>query len=117
MEKYPAVRMKELIFFHKVLQVLRTRRRKTGTALHFCVKSISAKILQTFYFTYVAGTAAGHLLEGERGGTGGDGDTLRVLAQASPSPSTGTDTHKLLTFLVSYTMTMNMTCGLLCKLV
>jgi hypothetical protein len=51
-----------------------------------------------FIYMYLAGAAAGHLLEGKRGGTGGDGDTLRVLAQASPSPSTGTDTHKLLHF-------------------
>ncbi len=62
------------------------------------------KFCKLFYFIYVAGTTAGHLLEGERGGTGGDGDTLRVLAQASPSPSTGTDTQKLLNFLVSYTV-------------
>ncbi len=57
------------------------------------------KIVQCYIFTvYVAGAAAGHILEGERGGTGGDGDTLRVLAQASPSPSTGTDTQKLFIF-------------------
>ncbi len=60
--------------------------------------------MQTFFYTYVAGTAAGHLFEGEGGGTGRDGDTLRVLAQTSPSPSSGTDTQKLFIFFVYYTI-------------